>query len=107
MVLELCKEFGNNIRKYRKEAGLSQEALAESIEIGTTSLSLVETGKGFVTAKTLEKIAVTLGVEVSQLFSYVKDSDMETFYYNILQKVEKFKDNKDKLTLLNLFLDAL
>ncbi len=38
MTLEVCKNLGNNIKKYRKAAGYSQETFAEAIEIGTTSL---------------------------------------------------------------------
>lgn len=107
MVLEICREFGNNIRRLRKAAGYSQERFAEAIEIGTTSLSLVETGKGFVTAKTLTKIADTLKVDVAQLFTYVKDDNIEDYYKNILDKVERLKDNKEKLMLLDAYINLL
>ena len=107
MTLEVCKNLGNNIKKYRKAAGYSQETFAEAIEIGTKSLSLIETGKGFVTAKTLAKIADVLNVDVFKLFLVKNDDNLDLFYQNILKKVEKYKNNKEKLVLLDAFLNAL
>ena len=107
MTLEVCKNLGNNIKKYRKAAGYSQETFAEAIEIGTTSLSLIETGKGFVKAKTLAKIADVLNVDVFKLFLVKNDDNLDLFYQNILKKVEKYKNNKEKLVLLDAFLNAL
>ena len=104
---EICKEFGNNVKRLRKAAGYSQESFAEMIDIGTTSLSLIETGKGFVTAKTLSRIADALDVDVSRLFVCIKDKNTEDFYNNILSKFAKFKNNKQKLLLLDAFLNAL
>ncbi len=107
MTLEVCKNFGNNVKKYRKAAGYSQETFAEAIEIGTTSLSLIETGKGFVTARTLAKIAEVLNVDVFKLFIAKNDENLDLFYQNILRKVEKYKNDNEKLLLLEAFLNVL
>ena len=107
MTSDICKELGNNIRRLRKAPGFSQETFAEAIEIGTTSLSLIETGKGFVTARTLAKIADVLNVDVFKLFLVKNDDNLDLFYQNILKKVEKYKNNKEKLVLLDAFLNVL
>lgn len=107
MTYDICKELGNNVKKLRKAAGYSQESFAEKIEIGTTSLSLIETGKGFVSARTLAKIAEVLNVEVFKLFFVSNDYDLDEFYENITKKVEKYKKNKEKLLLLDAFLNVL
>ncbi len=107
MTSDICKELGNNIRRLRKAAGFSQETFAEAIEIGTTSLSLIEIGKGFVTARTLAKIADVLNVDVFKLFLVKNDDNLDLFYQNILKKVEKYKNNKEKLVLLDAFLNVL
>ena len=60
--------LGNNLHTYRKLAGLSQEALAERLEISIKHLSTLETGKGFASAELLEKISAALNVSVSALF---------------------------------------
>lgn len=91
MTSDICKELGNNIRRLRKAAGFSQETFAEAIEIGTTSLSLIETGKGFVTARTLAKIADVLNVDVFKLFLVKNDDNLDLFYQNILKKSKNIK----------------
>ena len=62
------KIFGKNVKFYRKKQGLSQEQLAELLEISTTHLSVIETGIKFVTYKLLEKIVQELKVLPSSLF---------------------------------------
>lgn len=86
---------------------MSQEKLAEEIDMGITSLSIIETGKGFITASNLEKIAEVLGVEASKLFKTTEAIDEEIMYKNILRRIEKYKNDKDKLILLDTFVNAL
>ena len=62
------KIFGENVKFYRKKQGLSQEQLAELLEISTNHLSVIETGIKFVTYKLLEKIVQELKVLPSSLF---------------------------------------
>ncbi len=104
---KICVILGNNISKLRKAMGMSQEKLAEQIDMGITSLSIIETGKGFITASNLEKIAEVLGVEESILFKASEDEDEEVMYKNILKRIEKYRNDKDKLTLLETFINAM
>ena len=60
--------FGNNLHECRKSAKLSQEQLAEKLEISVKHLSTLETGKGFVSAELLEKICDALSITPSALF---------------------------------------
>ena len=60
--------FSQNIKRYRQMKGLSQEKLAEKIEISTNYLSEIETGKGWVSPFSLVKIANALEIEVFELF---------------------------------------
>ncbi len=41
------------------------------------------------------------------LFLVKNDDNLDLFYQNILKKVEKYKNNKEKLVLLDAFLNAL
>lgn len=66
--LNIRKIFGENVRFYRKKMGLSQEQLAERLEISTNHLSVIETGTKFVTYKLLEKIIIELQVLPASLF---------------------------------------
>ncbi|MEO6389347.1 MAG: helix-turn-helix transcriptional regulator [Croceibacterium sp.] len=65
--MDLCLRFGINVRKARKEAGYSQEALADLAEVARSYMSDVERGVRNPTLKVVERIAATLGVEASRL----------------------------------------
>lgn len=60
--------FGNNLHSYRKLRGLSQEQLAEKLDISIKHLSTMETGKVFASAELIEKISKELNVSISALF---------------------------------------
>lgn len=46
-----------NVKRYRKERGLTQERLAELEDISNTYIANIECGKTWVSDKTLEKIS--------------------------------------------------
>lgn len=59
--------IGRRIRKYRKLAGLSQEALAEKVWISTTHMSHIETGSTKLSLPVLVDIAAVLDVRTDDL----------------------------------------
>ena len=60
--------LSQNIKRFRNRIGLSQMHMALELGISTTFLSDIETGKKWVSAQTLSKIAKTLKIEVYELF---------------------------------------
>ena len=54
------KRLGRRIQEIRKSTKFTQEKLAERIEIGTSNISYIETGKFYHTPETLGKFARTL-----------------------------------------------
>lgn len=62
-------ELNEKIKKYRKEAGLSQEDLATKIYVSRTLITKYESGNTFPTQENLEKIAIALNVKVEDLLS--------------------------------------
>ena len=69
--------FGKNLHEYRKSKDLSQEQLAEKLEISIKHLSTLETGKGFVSAELLEKISEVLGISPAALFYSPKEKSTD------------------------------
>ena len=59
--------LGEAIRVKRKEAGFSQEKLAEKADLSTVFISRVECGKESPSIDSLVKIARALGVRVRDL----------------------------------------
>ncbi len=96
---EINKKLGNRIKYLRMQRGFSQEKLAEAIDIATTSLSYVETGRGFMTLKTLEKLAKVLDVELYEVFQFSAIQTNEEMYNYILKKLNVIKNDDEKITL--------
>ena len=64
---DLQKTVGRNLRAYRLERGLSQEAFADVLGVHRTYMGGVERGERNLTLKSLEKIAEQIGVEALTL----------------------------------------
>lgn len=62
--------LGKRISRMRKKAGLTQEKLAEKINMSTTHIGLVETGKRRLSLKTLQKVASAIGVKAKDLLPF-------------------------------------
>ena len=107
MANDIRKILGENVKKYRKIKGFSQEKFAEMIEIGVTSLSLIERGKGFATATTLEKMSSILNIPIAELMSSYETDDEKALYNEILKRLSNIKTQKNKLKLLNEYLKIL
>jgi transcriptional regulator with XRE-family HTH domain len=61
--------LAENMRAYRQQHGISQEALAEACGLHRTYIGSVERAERNVTLRTLAKLAVVLGVSVPQLLT--------------------------------------
>lgn len=68
--MDIKKKLGNNIRKIRMEHSLTQEALAEKINLSPKSLSQIELGNNFVSAETLDSLCEALEVSPRILFDF-------------------------------------
>lgn len=104
---KICVTLGENIKKYRKLRGLTQEKLAEEIGLEIKSLSLIETGNGFVSAKTLNNLSQTLNVTPAELLEDSNSNNPERLYQDALKALELLKGNTAKLKALNYILNGL
>ena len=87
--MELKKLFGLNLKRFRKEEHLSQDELAEKVDISVKHLSKIERGLTFVSADLLEKLSDNLGISVARLFC----KENETIYDdNVLKKFDRITE---------------
>ena len=100
MKTEIGQKLGKRIKYLRLQKGFSQEKLAEAINIATTSLSYVETGRGFMTLDTLEKLAKALQVDLYEIFQFATIETNEDMYNYILSKLNIIKNDDDKIRAL-------
>lgn len=77
MSMNVRKTFGQNLKNYRKQKLLSQEQLAEQLNISVKHLSTLETGKTFASPELMEKISTVLNVSVSSLFYEVNEKSFD------------------------------
>lgn len=62
---EKNKTIGRKIKKLRKQAGLTQEKLAEYLGVDRSFISKAEKGERALTSVMLDRLATLFGVEVS------------------------------------------
>ena len=90
----LKQKLGSRIQEIRKSQNLTQEALAEKIGLDTPNLSNIECGKRFMTAETLEKIAIALSVEEKELFDFGHIKDRTEIIKLLNKEIENSSDNE-------------
>jgi transcriptional regulator with XRE-family HTH domain len=72
--MDVRKQVGLGVQRFRREKGLSQEELAHRAQIHQTYLSGVEGGKRNPSILVLDRIAIALGVDIEELFKERKKS---------------------------------
>jgi len=102
----LKKQLGKRLTELRKAKGLSQEKVAELIDISITSLSQIETGDHFPKPETLEKIADALKINVKDLFNF-QESNLSEMTREINKKIKFLKRDRAKLTAIYNFVEQL
>ena len=89
--------LGNKISDLRNAKGYTQMEFAEKIGISTNGLGVIETGKGFLTADTLEKILNVFDIEPEELFTFGGVKSEKELYNDILRLLNTVKKDRDKL----------
>ncbi len=69
--MNVLMRFGETVRKLRQERQISQEGFADLCGLHRTYISDIELGKRNVSLENIEKIAVALGISISDLFEGV------------------------------------
>ena len=88
--MTIKKNLGNRIREIRISRSLTQEVLAELVNISAKSLSQIELGNNFVSAETLEDICEALNINPKVLFDFgFSDVSNENSIEEIVKRLEK------------------
>ena len=95
--MNIKKEFGEKIKRMRKNRNLTQEQLAEMIDISPRNLSGIEVGANFVKAETLEKILIALNITTEELFSNLEIKDNKELLADIIKDIKSIENDNSKL----------
>lgn len=71
------KSFGENLKKLRKQKGLSQAQLAEIIGMSAKNITKIETGKSFPRAENINKLLKLFNVSENVLFAGSEKLDIK------------------------------
>ncbi len=105
--MQLKKELGKNIQKYRKLNKITQEKLAEIIGVEINSISSIETGKYFPSPENLIKIANALNTNISNLFYFKEDCSCDDYIEEINRNIKLLANDKTKLESINNFIKQI
>lgn len=82
--------FSENLKFYRKNAGLSQQQLAEKCDIATNYLSEIERGQKFPSIELIEKMSSELNIPAYLFFLDEKENINNELFNQ--KKNTKFKE---------------
>ena len=91
--MTLKENLGKKIKEYRQLQGISQEELAEQLDISQQTLSKIECGKNFLTSETLERISSVLGVNTCELFMFEEYNTQADMLVEIESYISIIKTN--------------
>jgi len=94
------KELGKKIKRMRVNRGLTQEQLAEAVDISQRTLSGIEIGENFVTAETLDKLIKALNTTTEELFSLSHLKEEKELLEEINNRIKIISKNPAKLDIL-------
>lgn len=98
--MTLKENLGKNIKEYRQLQGISQEELAEKLDISQQTLSKIECGKNFLTSETLERISSVLGVNTCELFMFEEYNTQADMLVEIEKYISIIRSNPQKLAFV-------
>ena len=103
---QLIARLGKNIANSRKNLGLTQDQLAESVGVDPETIGRIERGITASSLATLEKIALRLEVTISSLLDEKEKVPLnEALLISGLMSQMKIKDRKFILELIQLYRD--
>lgn len=96
--------FGQRLRELRTAKKLTQETVAELIDIKPENYSRIENGLSFPKPENIVKLSKVLGVEIAEMFQFSHLNDYEKILDAI---IEKLKSDKEATVITYKFLKSL
>jgi len=83
--------FAHNLKKHRKNSGLSQEKLAEKVNVSTHHIAMMEIERNYPAMELVERIAIALNIEIYELFidHPSRPEQMERLYQLMAKNIEQ------------------
>ena len=98
-------DIGNKIKKIRESKGFSQKEVALNLNMNPSQYSKIENGKVDPQCSSIEKIAIALGVNLSDVFAQENNlENINSIDKSIIEKVQLIDqlDDKQKESIFNI-----
>lgn len=82
------KLFGKKLRELRRQKNITQEQMAEKIDIKPENYSRIENGLSFPKPENIVKISKALEVEIAELFQFSNIDNYEQALEKIISKLK-------------------
>lgn len=102
----LKEQFAKNLKIIRKSRKLTQEQLAEIVNVDFRYISFLENAKSFPSCDLIEKLSKALNVNYTDLFMDEENMSREQIKKQLIETIELL-DNKNLNILLNLAKDLI
>lgn len=86
--MNIKKELGKRIRELRIKRNLTQEFVAEKIDIKPANYSRIENGISYPKPENLEKICIVLDLNVKDLFDFEHLQDMQVIKNELIDAIQ-------------------
>ena len=94
--MELKAKLGKRIKELREINGVSQEHIAEQLNMHPANYWRIENGISYPKPENLEKICSILNVEINELFTFEHLKDFE----EIKSELQNIINNNEKMAVL-------
>lgn len=92
--MSLKEAFASKLKEIRKQRGLTQEQLAELVDVAPRHISFIETARSFPSSDLIERICSALNITYSTLFDFREDLTREELINNIYAIIETLDSKK-------------
>ena len=104
--MDIKKLLGNKIKRLRLKHKLTQEQLAEKMQIAPRTLCGIENGENFVKAETVNKFCEIFEISSFELFAFDHIKPQEELIDEIINDIKSIK-NREKVETLYKIIKAL
>ena len=104
--MDIKKQLGSKIKRLRIKHKMTQEQLAEKMQIAPRTLCGIENGENFVKAETLAKICEVFGITSFELFAFDHIKPQDELLEEIIMDIKSFK-SREKIETLYKIVKAL
>lgn len=87
------KDIGKRIKEGRKKVGITQEKLAEKIDVSPSYISEIERGSSICSLQVLVDIASVLNLNLDSLVNGINENNVDCSFAKILNDIPKNHHN--------------